>query len=122
MGWGGGGQRLSGENRVGGGIEWRTSRRIIPSIVKEGKKETIGKDSISRLIRWLNYAEDLAKIGSVFEKSRLNSKANLYITRVCIRMNLESFEDSKIHLSLRKKKAGRTGEDIEREADNGGDV
>lgn len=42
MGWGGGGQRLSGENRVGGGIEWggkRTSRRIIPSIVKGGKKE-----------------------------------------------------------------------------------
>lgn len=90
----------------------------------KGGKERNYRERFDLAFDSLNYAEDLAKIGSVFEKptSRLNSKANLYITRVCIRMNLESFEDSKIHLSLRKKKAGRTGEDIEREADNGGDV
>lgn len=100
MGWGGGGQRLSGENRVGGGIEWggkRTSRRIIPSIVKGGKKETIGKDSISRLIRWLNHAEDLAKIASVFRKAHVKTEFqgkliyNVCVC-VCIRINLESFE------------------------------
>lgn len=94
MGWGGGGQRLSGENRVGGGIEWggkRTSRRIIPSIVKGGKKETIGKDSISRLIRWLNYAEDLAKIASVFRKAHVKTEFQVCVC-MCIRINLESFE------------------------------
>lgn len=64
-----------------------------------------------------------------FEKptSRLNSKANLYITCVYVYTNkFRIFRTAgcccETHLSLRKKKAGRTGEDIEREADNGGDV
>lgn len=88
--------KTESEGGLSGGGK-RTSRRIIPSIVKGGKKETIGKDSISRLIRWLNYAEDLAKIASVFRKAHVKTEFqgkliyNVCVC-VCIRINLESFE------------------------------
>lgn len=69
-----------------------TSRRIIPPIVKgkerkkERTKKTIGKDSISLLIRRLNYAEDLAKICQCFRKAHVKTEfqGKLFIYNMCV--------------------------------------
>lgn len=69
-----------------------TSRRIIPPIVKgkerkkERTKKTIGKDSISLLIRRLNYAEDLAKICQCFRKAHVKTEfqGKLFIYNMCM--------------------------------------
>ena len=81
---------------------------------KERKEETIGKNSISLLIRWLNYAEDLAKICQCFRKAHVrNFKGNyvyMYNARICVYVYEQIFRTAgcccETHLSLRKKKPG----------------
>lgn len=99
-----------------------TSRRIIPPIVKgkerkkERTKKTIGKDSISLLIRRLNYAEDLAKICQCFRKAHVKTEfqGKLFIYNMCVCVCACLYERifrtagccCETHLSLRKKKPG----------------